>query len=79
MKSPSRMTIELGKFKKGKSMTIVEKEDTKDLMKSFENLPKESKRYIQGFLAGLETAERNREDKKDGDNQGSSINDPDQG
>lgn len=45
-------------------MTIVEKEDTKDLMKSFENLPKESKRYIQGFLAGLETAERNREDAK---------------
>lgn len=60
-------------------MTIVEKEDTKDLMKSFENLPKESKRYIQGFLAGLETAERNREDKKDGDNQGNSINDADQG
>lgn len=45
-------------------MTIIEKEDTKDLMKSFENLPKESKRYIQGFLAGLETAERNREDAK---------------
>lgn len=45
-------------------MKIVEKEDTKDLMKSFENLPKESKRYIQGFLAGLETAERNREDAK---------------
>lgn len=45
-------------------MTIVEKEDTKDLMKSFENLPKESKRYIQGFLAGLETAERNKEDAK---------------
>lgn len=45
-------------------MTIVEKEDTKDLMKSFENLPKESKRYIQGFLAGLQTAERNREDAK---------------
>ena len=45
-------------------MTIVEKEDTKDLMKSFENLPKESKRYIQGFLAGLEPAERNREDAK---------------
>lgn len=68
MKYPSRMTIELGKFKKGKPMTIIEKEDTKDLMKSFENLPKESKRYIQGFLAGLETAERNREDKKDDGN-----------
>ena len=52
-------------------MTIIEKEDTKDLMKSFENLPKESKRYIQGFLAGLETALRNREDKKDGENMGS--------
>lgn len=60
-------------------MTTVEKEDTKDLMKSFENLPKESKRYIQGFLAGLETAERNREDKKDGDSTGNSSNDTDQG
>ena len=65
------MTIELGKFKKGKPMTIVEKEDTRDLMKSFEILPKESKRSFQGFLAGLETAERNREDKRDGKNMGS--------
>lgn len=79
MKYPSRMTIELGKFKKGKPMTIVEKEDTKDLMKSFENLPKESKRYIQGFLAGLETAERNREDKKDESKHTSNANDSDRG
>lgn len=43
------------------------------------SLSGKAKTYIQGFLAGLETAERNREDKKDGDNQGSSINDPDQG
>lgn len=42
------------------------------------SLSGKAKTYIQGFLAGLETAERNREDKKDGDNQGSSINDPDQ-
>lgn len=43
------------------------------------SLSGKAKTYIQGFLAGLETAERNREDKKDGDNQGNSINDPDQG
>lgn len=43
------------------------------------SLSGKAKTYIQGFLAGLETAERNREDKKDGDNTGSSINDPDQG
>lgn len=43
------------------------------------SLSGKAKTYIQGFLAGLETAERNREDKKDGDNQGSSINDTDQG
>lgn len=43
------------------------------------SLSGKAKTYIQGFLAGLETAERNREDKKDGDNHGSSINDTDQG
>lgn len=43
------------------------------------SLSGKAKTYIQGFLAGLETAERNREDKKDGDNTGSNINDPDQG
>ena len=43
------------------------------------SLSGKAKTYIQGFLAGLETAERNREDKKDGDNTGSSLNDPDQG
>lgn len=43
------------------------------------SLSGKAKTYIQGFLAGLETAERNREDKKDGDNTGSSVNDPDQG
>lgn len=42
------------------------------------SLSGKAKTYIQGFLAGLETAERNREDKKDGDNTGSSINNPDQ-
>lgn len=62
------MTIELGKFKKGKPMTIVEKEDMKDLMKSFENLPKESKRYIQGFLACAEQMANKKEDKKDDGN-----------
>lgn len=40
--------------------------------------------FLEGYIAGLQAvdkmaAERNREDKKDGDNQGSSINDPDQG
>lgn len=43
------------------------------------SLSGKAKTYIQGFLAGLETAERNREDKKDGDGTGNSINDPDQG
>lgn len=43
------------------------------------SLSGKAKTYIQGFLAGLETAERNREDKKDGDSTGSSINDPDKG
>lgn len=43
------------------------------------SLSGKAKTYVQGFLAGLETAERNREDKKDGDNSGSSINDPDKG
>lgn len=38
--------------------------------KSF-SLSGKAKTYIQGFLAGLETAERNREDKKDGENMGS--------
>lgn len=40
--------------------------------------------FLEGYVAGLQaadkmTAERSREDKKDGDNSGSSINDPDQG
>nr|DAI66745.1 MAG TPA: hypothetical protein [Caudoviricetes sp.] len=35
------------------------------------SLSGKAKTYIQGFLAGLETAERNREDKKDGENMGS--------
>ena len=33
----------------------------------------------KGMEDALGTAERNREDKKDGDTTGSSINDPDQG
>ena len=35
------------------------------------SLSGKAKTYIQGFLSGLETAERNREDKKDGENMGS--------
>lgn len=35
------------------------------------SLSGKAKTYIQGFLAGLETAERNREGKKDGENMGS--------
>ena len=35
------------------------------------SLSENAKTYIQGFLAGLETAKRNREDKKDGENMGS--------
>lgn len=46
-----------------------------------DNLDQKTMAYLQGFIACAEqmTAERNREDKKDGDNSGSSINDPDQG
>lgn len=43
------------------------------------SLSGKAKTYIQGFLAGLETAERNREDKKDGDTTGSSCNVRDKG
>lgn len=43
------------------------------------SLSGKAKTYIQGFLAGLETAERNREDKKDGDTTGSSRNVRDKG
>lgn len=40
--------------------------------------------FLEGYIAGLQAvdkmaAERNREDKKDGDGTGNSINDPDQG
>ena len=43
-------------------MTLIEKEDTKDMMKSFESLPKESKRFIQGFIAGLEAGQKKDEE-----------------
>lgn len=43
------------------------------------SLSGKAKTYIQGFLAGLETAERNREDKKNGDTTGSSRNVRDKG
>lgn len=40
--------------------------------------------FLEGYVAGLQaadkmTAERNREDKKDGDTTGSSLDDPDKG
>lgn len=40
--------------------------------------------FLEGYVAGLQaadkmTAERNKEDKKDGEGTGNSINDPDKG
>ncbi len=43
------------------------------------SLSGKAKTYIQGFLAGLETAERNREDKKDESKHTSNANDSDRG
>ena len=62
-------------------MTIPEinNEELKSMMRLFENLSPRKQGYLQGYLAGSETAERNREDKKNGDTTGSSRNVRDQG
>lgn len=58
--------------------TLIPKTRTEDDLKILRKSLMECAQAIrQGFLAGLETAERNREDKKDGDNMGSIINDTD--
>ena len=60
--------------------TLIPKTQTEDDLKILKKCLMECAEAIRkGMEDALETAERNREDKKDGDNQGSSINDPDQG
>ena len=53
-------------------MTESERADKQNSLKEIGpkafSLSGKAKTYIQGFLAGLETAERNREDKKDDGN-----------
>lgn len=62
-------------------MTIpeIDKKELKSMMQAFDKLSPRKQGYLQGFLAGSETAERNREDKKDGDTTGSSRNVRDKG
>ena len=60
--------------------TLIPMTRTEDDLKILKGHLKECTEALRkGMEDALETAERNREDKKDGDNQGSSINDPDQG
>ena len=60
--------------------TLRPKTQTEDDLKILKKCLMECAEAIRkGMEDALETAERNREDKKDGDNSGSSINDPDQG
>lgn len=50
-------------------MTIqdTDKNELKSMMRAFEDLSPKKQGYIQGFLAGIETAERGKEDDKDED------------
>ena len=60
--------------------TLIPKTQTEDDLKILKKCLMECAEALRkGTEDALETAERNREDKKDGDNQGNSINDPDQG
>lgn len=60
--------------------TLIPMTQTEDDLKILKGHLKECAEALRkGMEGALETAERNREDKKDGDNTGSSINDPDQG
>lgn len=60
--------------------TLRPKTPTEDDLKILKKCLMECAEAIRkGMEDALETAERNREDKKDGDNHGSSINDTDQG
>lgn len=60
--------------------TLIPKTQTEDDLKILKKCLMECAEALRkGMEDALETAERNREDKKDGDNHGSSINDPDQG
>ena len=60
--------------------TLIPMTQTEDDLKFLKKCLMECAEAIRkGMEDALETAEGNREDKKDGDNTGSSINDPDQG
>lgn len=60
--------------------TLIPMTRTEDDLKILKGRLKECAEALRkGMEDALVTAERNREDKKDGDNTGSSINDPDQG
>lgn len=60
--------------------TLIPMTRTEDDMKILKKCLMECAEALRkGMEDALETAERNREDKKDGDGTGNSINDPDQG
>lgn len=64
-------------------MDEAKRDDKKKSMEYFggkaDNLDQKTMAYLQGFIACAEQMANKKEDKKDGDNSGSSINDPDQG
>lgn len=59
------------------------RDDKKKSMEYFggkaDNLDQKTMAYLQGFIACAEQMANKKEDKKDGDGTGNSINDPDQG
>ena len=60
--------------------TLIPMTQTEDDLKILKKCLMECAEALRkGMEDALETAERNREDKKDGDNTGSIINDPDKG
>lgn len=64
-------------------MDEAKRDDKKKSMEYFggkaDNLDQKTMAYLQGFIACAEQMANKNEDKKDGDNSGSSINDPDKG
>lgn len=64
-------------------MGEAKRDDKKKSMEYFggkaDNLDQKTMAYLQGFIACAEQMANKKEDKKDGDNPGSSIDDPDQG
>lgn len=64
-------------------MGEAKRDDKKKSMEYFggkaDNLDQKTMAYLQGFIACAEQMANKKEDKKDGDNQGNSINDAEQG